>query len=61
MAIATAPSPAATPAASSPILLVLAWAIVVLPTAWGLEHTVQSALKLFQAPAPTTQPAATKP
>ncbi len=49
------------PAASSPILLMLAWAIVVLPTAWGLKHTVQSALKLFQAPAPAMQatPAAT--
>ena len=37
---------------SSPLLIAAAWAIVVLPTAWGLNYTVQSALKIFsKAPA----------
>jgi len=35
---------------SSPILVAVAWAIVILPTAWGVTHTVQSALKIFAAP-----------
>ena len=41
---------------SSPVLIAAAWLIVVLPTAWGLTYTVQSALKLFTA---TSAPAAT--
>ncbi|MDP9037855.1 MAG: hypothetical protein M3O02_01115 [Acidobacteriota bacterium] len=39
---------------SSPLLVVLAWAIVILPTAWGLNYTVQNALKIFTAPPPAT-------
>ena len=42
------------PTKSSPILVAVAWAIVILPTAWGLTHTVQSAMKIFtSAPAST--------
>lgn len=37
---------------SSPAALGLAWAIVVLPTLWGLTYTVENALKLFRNPAP---------
>ncbi len=37
---------------SSPLLVVLAWAIVVIPTAWGLNYTVQNAVKIFTAPPP---------
>ena len=33
------------------LLLIVSWLVVLLPTAWGLEHTVQSALKLFSGPA----------
>ncbi len=36
---------------SSPVLIALAWAIVVLPTIWGLNYTVQNALKIFAKPA----------
>ncbi len=46
---------------SSPAALGLAWAIVVLPTLWGLTYTVENALKLFRnaaAPATTAQPPA---
>jgi hypothetical protein len=39
---------------SSPILIAIAWAIVVIPTVWGLSYTVQNALKIF-----VTAPAAT--
>ncbi len=41
---------------SSPILIAAAWAIVLIPTAWGLNYTVQNALKLFTKPvsAPTS-------
>jgi hypothetical protein len=43
---------------SSALIIAFAWAIVVLPTAWGLNFTVQSALKLFTAPpTPVTAPA----
>lgn len=37
---------------SSPATLGLAWAIVVLPTLWGLTYTVENALKLFRNTAP---------
>jgi hypothetical protein len=43
---------------SSPFLIAAAWAIVILPTIWGLDYTVQNALKIFQKPA-ITSPAAT--
>ncbi|GAC1417420.1 MAG: hypothetical protein NVSMB62_08100 [Acidobacteriaceae bacterium] len=48
------PDPNTAPAAthSSPLLVVLAWAIVILPTAWGLNYTVQNAMKIFTAPKP---------
>jgi hypothetical protein len=43
---------------SSPILIAAAWGIVVLPTLWGLNYTVQNALKIFTKPAPAaTAPA----
>ncbi len=32
---------------SSPILIAAAWILVIVPAAWGLNYTVQSALKLF--------------
>jgi hypothetical protein len=40
---------------SSPALIALAWAIVIIPTAWGFNFTLQNAMKLFTAPssAPT--------
>ena len=37
---------------SSPILIALAWAIVIIPTAWGFNFTLQNAMKLFTAPTP---------
>jgi hypothetical protein len=43
---------------SSPILIAVAWAIVVLPTAWGFRYTLQSALKIFT---PATAPASPVP
>ncbi len=47
---------------SSPLLIAVAWAIVVIPTGWGLSYTVQNALKIFTRPqaavsAPTPNPA----
>ena len=43
---------------SSPILVAFAWAIVVAPTLWGLNYTVQNALKIFVRPAiPASAPA----
>ena len=40
---------------SSPILIAAAWAIVIIPTAWGLNYTVQNAMKIFtKANPPTT-------
>jgi hypothetical protein len=38
---------------SSPLLIAAAWAIVIIPTAWGLNYTVKNALKIFSAPAAT--------
>jgi hypothetical protein len=35
-------------ATSSPVTIALAWAIVVLPAAWGVYNTVLRAAKLFQ-------------
>jgi len=43
---------------SSPLLIALAWIIVVVPTLWGLNYTVQNALKIFAKPAiPAAVPA----
>jgi hypothetical protein len=39
---------------SSPVLIAAAWAVVVLPTAWGLNYTIQNALKIFAKPATVT-------
>ena len=47
--------PRPSPATSSPLLLAAVWAVVILPTAWGLQHTIESALKLFTAPTPAAQ------
>ena len=44
---------AVTVSKSSPLLVAAAWAVVVLPTLWGLNYTVQNALKIFTKPAPT--------
>jgi hypothetical protein len=44
---------------SSPILIAFAWAIVLIPTAWGLNYTVQNALKIF-APQPASAPPSAK-
>ena len=41
---------------SSPLLIAAAWAIVILPTAWGLKYTVQNALKIFATSAPAAAP-----
>jgi hypothetical protein len=43
---------------TSPLAIAVAWIIVVVPTAWGLNYTVQNALKLFTA---TAAPAAAAP
>jgi K+ transporter len=42
---------------SSPVLIAAAWVIVVLPTLWGLNYTVQNALKIFAKPAAVGAPA----
>ncbi len=43
---------------SSPALIAVAWVIVIVPTLWGLNYTVQNALKIFAKPAATaTAPA----
>ena len=50
-------SPATTqPTNTNPLLVTLAWLVVILPSLWGLSYTVKNALKLF-----TVQPAATSP
>jgi hypothetical protein len=37
---------------SSPLLIAAAWAIVIIPTAWGLNYTVQNAMKIFTKATP---------
>jgi hypothetical protein len=32
---------------SSPLMIVLAWAIVVIPMAWGFSYTLANAMKIF--------------
>ncbi|HEY1993547.1 MAG TPA: hypothetical protein VGG81_04015 [Edaphobacter sp.] len=39
---------------SSPLLIAFAWVIVIVPTAWGLNYTVQNAMKLFTATGPAS-------
>jgi hypothetical protein len=44
---------------SSPLLVAVAWLLVLVPTGWGLTYTVQNALKIFTAgaaPAPAPAP-----
>jgi hypothetical protein len=41
---------------SSPLLIAAAWAIVILPTAWGLNYTLRNAMKIFTAKTPATAP-----
>jgi len=36
---------------SSPLLIAIAWIVVILPTAWGFSDTLRKALKIFTAPA----------
>ena len=50
------------PKTSSPILIAVAWLVVLIPTGWGLSYTVQNAIKIFdRAPAATAPaPAPTK-
>lgn len=44
---------------SSGALIAIAWLIVILPAAWGLEHTVQNAIKIFTKPSPPVSAPAT--
>ncbi len=44
---------------SSPLLIAVAWLIVVVPAGWGLTFTVQNALKIFQTGAAPAAPAST--
>jgi hypothetical protein len=44
---------------SSPVLIAVAWLIVLIPTAWGLTFTVQNAMKIFHTGKPAA--AATAP
>jgi len=46
---------------SSPVLIGAAWVIVVLPTLWGLNYTVQNALKIFAKPAAVSAPSKAAP
>jgi hypothetical protein len=32
---------------SSPLMIALAWAIVVIPAAWGFSYTLTNAMKIF--------------
>lgn len=34
---------------SSPLTIALAWAVVLIPTAWGFSYTLANALKIFTA------------
>ena len=49
------------PKPSSALLIAAAWIVVILPAAWGLNFTVQNALKLFTAAPAATVPAAAAP
>ena len=39
---------------SSPLLVLLAWAVVAIPLAWGVTQTVKTSLALFHAPPQST-------
>ena len=38
--------------ATNPLLIVLAWAVVGVPLAWGVTQTVKTSLALFRSPPP---------
>jgi hypothetical protein len=44
------------PSSTSPVVLIVAWLIVLIPAAWGVSQTVTKSMDLFRAPppAPTT-------
>ncbi len=46
---------------SSPILVAVAWLVVLVPAGWGLTYTAQNALKIFakNQAAPAVAPAST--
>lgn len=47
---------------SSPLLVLLAWAVVGIPALWGIFMTGRAAMQLFQnTPTTTTSPAAPGP
>jgi len=46
---------------SSPLLIAVAWIVVVVPTLWGLTFTVQNAMKIFTHPAVTAPAPAPTP
>jgi hypothetical protein len=46
---------------SSPVLIAIAWLIVIVPAAWGLNKTVQNAMKLFTTAPPAAAAAAPTP
>jgi hypothetical protein len=37
---------------SSPLMIALAWAVVIIPLGWGFNYTLQNAFKLFTAATP---------
>lgn len=39
---------------SSPLLVLLAWAVVAIPLAWGVTQTVKTSLALFKVPPQST-------
>jgi hypothetical protein len=42
---------------SSPLLITVAWLVVLIPTIWGFSYTAQSAMKIFnRAPAASARP-----
>ena len=43
------------PKKSASLIVVLAWAVVIIPAAWGITQTLRTSAKLFTS-APTTQP-----
>ncbi len=52
------------PRKSPTIALIIAWAVVSLPAAWGVARTIRTSLTLFEhssPAAPATQPASSQP
>ena len=46
---------------TSPLLIAVAWLVVIIPAGWGLRYTVQNALKIFAQPTPAASAPATAP